>query len=110
MSQENVEIARRWVEDHPPPEAFVPVEYIDAGDAVVLVCRVEIEFRGADQSIDHWSVFEVRDGKVVAWQPHAGNKRAALEAAGLSEQVGPEEKDPGRVSYVLRPQRSTADG
>jgi hypothetical protein len=83
MSEASVEIVRRYMEAHPPPQEVVPVEFIDAGDAVVMRCRVE--FAEIRVTTDHWSVFRVRDGKVADWLPFAGNKDGAREAAGLSE-------------------------
>jgi hypothetical protein len=57
--------------DREPPstEAVVPVEYIDAGDAVVLVCRVEIEVRGLEHSrkVVEWS---------AVWREQAGCHRS----------------------------------
>jgi limonene-1,2-epoxide hydrolase len=86
MSRENVEIVRRWVEEQARPE-FEPLEYIDAGgDAVLFLCRALPEDTG-DYVLRHWSVFKVRDGKVVDWRPYAGNEAAARKAAGLSEQA-----------------------
>jgi hypothetical protein len=84
MSQENVEVARRWIEEHKPPvpsEAFKPLEFIDAGgDAVVFVALVG----GPAHPHRHGSVFRVRDGKVTDWKPYPSEK-AAREAAGLRD-------------------------
>jgi hypothetical protein len=86
MSQENVEIARRWLESASAlPREVEPIEYIDAGDAVLLICRIQTEVKGTVHTLRHGSVFQVRHGKVVDWQPYP-KEEAAREAVGLSEQ------------------------
>jgi ketosteroid isomerase-like protein len=84
MSQENVEIVRRFVETEFKRHGYVPLEYIDAGgDFVVFVFRLE-EMK-PPYSFRHGSVFRVREGKVVEWTPYP-SKKEARKAAGLSEQ------------------------
>jgi hypothetical protein len=84
MSQENVEVVRRF-EERVNRGWYVPLEYIDAGeDAVLFICRVGRELTGAYVA-RHWSVFRVRDGKVVDWRPYGSDEAAARKDAGLEQ-------------------------
>jgi ketosteroid isomerase-like protein len=61
-------------------------EYIDAGDHVFVWTTLEGRGKhsGAETSWDVWSVWTVRDGRMVRWQTFT-TRDAALEAVGLRE-------------------------
>jgi ketosteroid isomerase-like protein len=61
-------------------------EYIDAGDAVVVVCRQVGRGlgSGAEVSTEMTQVFGMRDGMVTYWDAYR-TKREALEALGRRE-------------------------
>jgi hypothetical protein len=83
MSQENVEVARRWMEERPLPDGITPMDFIDAGgDAVLMLMRIETEVQGTVHTLRHGSVFRVKDSKVVDWKPYA-SEQGAREAVGL---------------------------
>ncbi len=116
MSQENVEVVRQgWkafteggidatldyyaqdcvCEDFPElPDAATswedlviePVEFIDAGDQVVVSAAMRGHGRGSDTPMDAAAVFvyEVRDGRIVRDRAFR-SRTQALEAAGLRE-------------------------
>jgi uncharacterized protein len=61
-------------------------EYIDAGDAVVIVFRQSGTGRGSGvrTARDFFGVYELRESKVVRYHMYE-SRQEALEAAGLSE-------------------------
>jgi uncharacterized protein len=61
-------------------------EYIDAGDAVIVVFRQSGTGRGSGVRVerDFFGVYELRDSKVVRFRLYA-SRDDALEAAGLRE-------------------------
>jgi ketosteroid isomerase-like protein len=61
-------------------------EVIDAGDQVVVVARESGQGKGSGMKIDQrsFSVFTLRDRKIVRWEVFLDRDRA-LEAAGLNE-------------------------
>ena len=61
-------------------------EYIDAGDAVVVVFRQSGTGRGSGVRTerDFFGVYELRESKVVRYRLYE-SRQEALEAAGLSE-------------------------
>jgi ketosteroid isomerase-like protein len=63
-----------------------PLEYLDAGDRVVVPIRFggKARYTGMDVRFEVVHVVTVRDGKVARTDMFR-NKREALEAAGLSE-------------------------
>jgi ketosteroid isomerase-like protein len=66
---------------------FEPVEFIDAGDdVVVVVVAMRGHGKGSDAPMDAPAVFvfELRDGKIVRDRAFTSRSQA-LEAAGLSE-------------------------
>lgn len=98
MSQENVEIVkgflsrfeegveqffRDWLGTWTDYE-IVHREYIDAGDAVVVVFRQSGTGRGSGVRVerDFFSVYELRESKVTRFRLFASQEEA-LEAAGM---------------------------
>jgi ketosteroid isomerase-like protein len=78
----------RWLEDW--GEAWErwtvePVEYLDAGDKVVLVFRMVAKGRGSGLELDRLDtlVYEFRDGKAVRLD-YFNNREEGLAAAGLA--------------------------
>jgi ketosteroid isomerase-like protein len=65
---------------------FEPVEFIDAGDQIVVAVAMRGHGRGSDTPMDAAAVFvyEVRDGKIVRDRAFTSRSQA-LEAAGLRE-------------------------
>ncbi len=61
-------------------------EYVDAGDAVVVVCRARGTARGSGMALDQRlvHVWRARDGKLIGIEQFR-NRSAALEAVGLRE-------------------------
>ena len=61
-------------------------EYLDAGDAVVVVCRARGTARGSGMTLDQRVVlvWRARDGKLVGTEAFR-NRGDALEAVGLRE-------------------------
>ena len=79
---------RRWLENWGAAWAqwsFQPVEFIDAGDRVILVGRMTATGRDSGVKVDREDavVHTMRDGKTVRLD-YFNNRRQALEAAGLS--------------------------
>jgi uncharacterized protein len=60
-------------------------EYVDAGDAVIVVFRQSGTGKGSGVRVerDFFGVYELRDSKVVRFRLYA-SREEALEAAGLS--------------------------
>ena len=63
-----------------------PQEFIDAGDAVVVVVRFVTRgtHTAIEQAVDRFQVIRVRDG-LICFTTGYGDRAAALEAVGLSE-------------------------
>lgn len=63
-----------------------PVEFIDAGQSVVVIVRERGVGKGSGVPVerDHFQVWTFRRRKLVRWEAFA-TREAALEAAGLSE-------------------------
>ena len=61
-------------------------EYVDAGEAVVVVCRARGTARGSGMTLDQRVVlvWRARDGKLIGTEQFR-NRTAALEAVGLRE-------------------------
>jgi uncharacterized protein len=86
QGQEGVEqFFRDWLGTWTDYE-FVFREYIDAGDAVVVVFRQSGTGRGSGVRTerDFYAVYDLRDSKVVRYRQYE-SRRQALEAAGLRE-------------------------
>lgn len=66
-----------------------PVEYLDAGDKVVIVWRMKAKGRGSGLEIDRQDalVYEFREGKVVSID-YFNSREQGLEAAGLAASAG----------------------
>ncbi|HEX6458331.1 MAG TPA: nuclear transport factor 2 family protein [Thermoleophilaceae bacterium] len=62
-----------------------PLEYLDAGDQVVIVCRMKARGRGSGLEIDRQDalVYGFRDGKVVSID-YFNSREQGLAAAGLA--------------------------
>jgi ketosteroid isomerase-like protein len=80
---------RRWVENW--SSAFSefsidPVEFIDAGERVVVILRMTAKGTGSGVTVEREDaeVLEVRDGIVVRVD-YYNNRRQALESVGLAE-------------------------
>lgn len=81
---------RQWFEDWGAAWAewsFRPLEFIDAGDHVVVLGRVTATGRDSGVKVDRQDgiVYEIRDGKIVRLD-YFNSRDQALEAAGLSTQ------------------------
>jgi ketosteroid isomerase-like protein len=63
------------------------MEFIDAGERVVVVGRMRARGKGSGVEVDRSlaSIWTVRGGRVVRWELGYDDRRAALEAAGLHE-------------------------
>jgi ketosteroid isomerase-like protein len=63
-----------------------PLEFIDAGDRVVVVVRVVGKGKGSGAEARQHSaqILVLRDGLVVRWEVGYADRHEALEAAGLS--------------------------
>jgi ketosteroid isomerase-like protein len=63
-----------------------PLEFVDAGDRVVVVVRVVGKGKGSGAEARQHSaqIWVLRDGLVVRWEVGYADRREALEAAGLS--------------------------
>ena len=66
--------------------AIDPVEFIDAGQSVVVVIHEHGRGKGSGVPVErhHFQLWTFRRGRIVRWEAFA-NKSAALEAAGLRE-------------------------
>ena len=66
---------------------FEPLEFIDAGDRVVVIGRLFGKGRGSGIEVDQpiAGIWTVRDGRVVRWEVGYTDRAEALEAVGLSE-------------------------
>jgi ketosteroid isomerase-like protein len=66
--------------------AIEPVEFIDAGQSVVVTVREHGKGKGSGVPVErpHFQVWTFRRRKLVRWEAFA-SKAEALEAAGLSE-------------------------
>ena len=66
--------------------AIDPVEFIDAGQSVVVVVHEHGRGKGSGVPVErqHFQLWTFRRGRIVRWEAFA-DKSAALEAAGLSE-------------------------
>ena len=64
-----------------------PMEFIDAGERVVVVGRMHARGKGSGVEVDRSfaSIWTIRGGRVVRWELGYDDRRAALEAAGLRE-------------------------
>ena len=80
-----VRFFRDWLETWTDYEVAT-LEYIDAGDAVVVVFRQSGTGRGSGVRVerDFFGVYDLRESKVVRFRLYE-SKEEALEAAGLSE-------------------------
>ena len=76
---------RRWLGTWTDYE-IATREYIDAGNAVVIVYRESGTGRGSGVRVerDLFGVFDLRESKVVRYRTYE-SREEALEAAGLSE-------------------------
>jgi ketosteroid isomerase-like protein len=65
------EVLRLWGESYEEMRV-IPEEFLDAGDAVVVIGRYLVRPRGADE-LDTWfvNVFELADGKVVRFRDYS---------------------------------------
>ena len=82
MRERNRQFTETWGD-----VSFEPVEFIDAGDDVVVaVVAIRGHGRGSDVPIDGLAVFvyDVRDSAIVRDRAFE-SRREALEAAGLRE-------------------------
>jgi ketosteroid isomerase-like protein len=68
--------------------AIDPVEFIDAGQSVVVVVHEHGRGRGSGIPVErhHFQMWTFRRGRIVRWEAFA-DKAAALQAAGLSEEA-----------------------
>jgi ketosteroid isomerase-like protein len=68
-------------------QADPSMEFIDAGERVVVVGRMRARGKGSGVEVDRSlaSIWTVRGGRVVRWELGYDDRRAALEAAGLRE-------------------------
>ena len=66
--------------------AIDPVEFIDAGQSVVVVVREHGRGKGSGVPVEgeNFQLWTFRGGKLIRWEPFR-SKAEALEAAGLSE-------------------------
>jgi ketosteroid isomerase-like protein len=79
---------QRWLEDWGAAWAdwsIEPEEYIDAGDSVVVVFRMNAIGRGSGLELKRQDalVYEIREGKIVRGD-YFNSRDQALEAAGLA--------------------------
>jgi ketosteroid isomerase-like protein len=65
---------------------MVPVEFIDAGDYVIVTVETSARLRGSDARIETliWHVWRMRDGLAAEGAAY-GTRREASEAAGMPE-------------------------
>jgi ketosteroid isomerase-like protein len=80
-----VEFAGEWLAPYDELR-FLPNEYIDAGDRVVVEVPQEGRLEGSDQVVrgTFWFLMTVHDGKLIRFEIY-GEREQALEAAGLRE-------------------------
>ena len=64
--------------------SMVPVEFVDAGEYVIVTVETSARLRGSDARIETtiWHVWQMRDGLAVEGRA-CGTRREAAEAAGL---------------------------
>lgn len=64
-----------------------PLEFIDAGDRVVVFSRLVGKGRGGGVGVERFSaqIATLRNGRLVRWEIGYTDREAALEAAGLQE-------------------------
>jgi ketosteroid isomerase-like protein len=65
---------------------FEGIEFIDAGDQVVVAARGVARGKGSGASVemDYSNVFKIKEGKIISLRSY-NTHAEALEAAGLSE-------------------------
>ena len=70
---------------------YQPKELIDAGDKVLALLRISGRAKASGVEVEAyvWNVTTFRDGKPVETTYFGDDRAAALEAAGLSEQMTP---------------------
>jgi ketosteroid isomerase-like protein len=78
----------RWLQDWGDAWAewsFEPEEFIDAGDAVIVVIRMQAKGMGSGVELDRWDaiLYRFRDDR-IARLDYYNSKEQALEAAGVS--------------------------
>ena len=63
------------------------MEFIDAGERVVVVGRMRGEGKASGAEVDqsYAGIWTIRGGRVIRWELGYEDRRAALEAAGLRE-------------------------
>jgi uncharacterized protein len=63
------------------------MEFIDAGERVVVVGRMRAKGKGSGVEVDRSiaAIWTIRGGRVIRWELGYEDRRAAVEAAGLSE-------------------------
>ena len=70
-------------------EAFrvEPMEFIDAGDRVVVIVRIVGKGKGSGAEVRQQSaqIWVLRDGRIARWEVGYADRQQALEAVGLSE-------------------------
>ncbi len=67
--------------------ADLSMEFIDAGERVVVVGRMRAKGKGSGVEVDRSfaAIWTIRGGRVIRWELGYEDRRAAVEAAGLSE-------------------------
>jgi ketosteroid isomerase-like protein len=75
-----------------------PVEFIDAGQSVVVIVREHGRGKGSGVPVDraHFQVWTFRSERLIRWEAYA-NRSEALQAAGLNEKRGM-----GNIELALR--------